>query len=244
MSILSMSQRIFGRIATVGRSMSTQESNSPLDLSIRAAKAFAVRPFDETLSLVTCVRVTKKNQHLVRGTVLLPNGTGKTVRVAVFARGLKAEEAKAAGADIVGDQDLIQMIQQGSFEFERCLATPDMMPTLSKVARILGPRGLMPNPKHGTVSVDIAAAVKQAKAGQINYKADKAGVVIVPVGRCSFNNVKVEENVRTMLKELIQSKPPGVSKSGGSYIRNIYLSSTMGPGIPVDVKFIENALKN
>jgi large subunit ribosomal protein L1 len=168
----------------------------------------------------------------VRGTVNLPNGTGKSVRVAVFARGLKADEAKAAGADIVGAEDLMETIQGGTIEFDRCIATPDMMPIVGRLGKILGPRNLMPNPKIGTVTMDVKEAVEAAKGGQVQFKAEKAGVVHAGVGKASFDADKLAENVRAFVGAVARAKPAGAK---GTYLKKISLSSSMGPGVSVDV---------
>jgi large subunit ribosomal protein L1 len=169
---------------------------------------------------------------MVRGTVTLPNGTGKTVRVAVFARGAKAEEAQKAGADIVGAEDLMETIQGGTIEFDRCIATPDMMPIVGRLGKILGPRNLMPNPKVGTVTMDVAEAVKAAKGGQVQFKAEKAGVVHAGVGKASFDAGKLAENIRAFVDAVSKAKPAGAK---GTYMKKVSVTSTMGPGVSVDV---------
>jgi large subunit ribosomal protein L1 len=169
---------------------------------------------------------------MVRGVVGLPNGTGKTVRVAVFARGPKADEAKEAGADIVGAEDLMETIQGGTIEFDRCIATPDMMPIVGRLGKILGPRNLMPNPKVGTVTMDVADAVKNAKGGEVQFKVEKAGVVHAGVGKVSFDEAKLAENVRAFVSAVARAKPAGAK---GAYMKKIAISSTMGPGVSVDV---------
>ncbi len=170
--------------------------------------------------------------QMVRGTVNLPNGTGKTVRVAVFARGPKADEAKAAGADIVGAEDLMETVQGGTIEFDRCIATPDMMPIVGRLGKVLGPRNLMPNPKVGTVTMDVAAAVADAKGGQVQFKAEKAGVVHAGVGKASFDEAKLVENVKAFVEAVAKAKPTGAK---GAYMKKIALSSSMGPGVSIDV---------
>jgi large subunit ribosomal protein L1 len=169
---------------------------------------------------------------MVRGVVSLPNGTGKTVRVAVFARGAKADEATAAGADIVGAEDLMETIQGGKIEFDRCIATPDMMPIVGRLGKILGPRNLMPNPKVGTVTMDVTQAVKNAKGGEVQFRAEKAGVIHGGVGKVSFDEGKLIENVKAFVQAVNRAKPTGAK---GTYLRKIALSSTMGPGVSVDV---------
>lgn len=169
---------------------------------------------------------------MVRGVVGLPNGTGKTVRVAVFARGAKADEAQAAGADIVGAEDLMEVVQGGKIEFDRCIATPDMMPIVGRLGKVLGPRNLMPNPKVGTVTMDVADAVKAAKGGEVQFKAEKAGVVHAGVGKVSFDEAKLVENVQAFIDAVAKAKPTGAK---GAYMKSISLSSTMGPGVTIDV---------
>jgi large subunit ribosomal protein L1 len=169
---------------------------------------------------------------MVRGVVGLPNGTGKTVRVAVFARGPKADEAKAAGADIVGAEDLMETIQGGTIDFDRCIATPDMMPIVGRLGKVLGPRNLMPNPKVGTVTMDVKEAVEAAKGGQVQFKAEKAGVIHAGIGKISFDDAKLVENVKAFVDAVAKAKPTGAK---GTYMKKIALSSTMGPGVSVSV---------
>ena len=171
--------------------------------------------------------------QMVRGVVSLPNGTGKTVRVAVFARGDKAEEAKKAGADIVGAEDLMETVQGGTIDFDRCIATPDMMPVVGRLGKVLGPRGLMPNPKVGTVTMDVKEAVEAAKGGQVQYKAEKAGVVHAGIGKASFDEAKLVENVRAFVDSVAKAKPSGAK---GTYMKKIAISSTMGPGVTINVE--------
>ncbi|MEM6482004.1 MAG: 50S ribosomal protein L1, partial [Pseudomonadota bacterium] len=170
--------------------------------------------------------------QMVRGVVGLPNGTGKDVRVAVFARGPKADEAKEAGADIVGAEDLMETVQGGTIEFDRCIATPDMMPIVGRLGKVLGPRNLMPNPKVGTVTMDVADAVKAAKGGEVQFKVEKAGVVHAGIGKASFDEGKLVENVRAFIDAVNKAKPSGAK---GAYMKKIALSSTMGPGVSIDI---------
>ena len=170
--------------------------------------------------------------QMVRGVVGLPNGTGKTVRVAVFARGPKAEEAEAAGADIVGAEDLMEIVQGGKIDFDRCIATPDMMPVVGRLGKVLGPRNLMPNPKVGTVTMDVKQAVEDAKGGQVQFKAEKAGVVHAGVGKASFSEDQLVENVRAFIQAVTKAKPAGAK---GAYMKRISLTSTMGPGVTISV---------
>ena len=207
------------------------------ELSIEDAvsliKANASAKFDETVEIAMNLGVdTRHADQMVRGVIGLPNGTGKTMRVAVFARGPKADEATAAGADIVGAEDLMETIQGGTIEFDRCIATPDMMPIVGRLGKILGPRNLMPNPKVGTVTMDVKAAVEAAKGGEVQFKAEKGGVVHAGVGKASFDEAKLVENVRAFVSAVAKAKPTGAK---GAYMKKINLSSTMGPGITVDV---------
>ncbi len=192
--------------------------------------------FDETIEVAVNLCVDPRHaDQMVRGVVELPHGTGKTVRVAVFAKAGKADEAKAAGADIVGAEELLESIQQGKIDFDRCIASPDMMGLVGRVAKILGPRGLMPNPKLGTVTVDVASAVKAAKAGQVQFRVEKAGIVHAGVGKASFDEGKLIENVRAFVDALQKAKPSGAK---GSYMQKVSLSSTMGPGVKVSIPSI------
>jgi large subunit ribosomal protein L1 len=201
--------------------------------AVKMVKARAKAKFDETIeiSLNLAVDPRKADQN-VRGTVMLPNGTGKSLRVAVFAKGERAEEAKAAGADIVGAEDLAEKVQAGQIEFDRCIATPDMMAIVGRLGKILGPRGLMPNPKLGTVTANVGEAVKAAKGGQVEYRAEKAGIVHAGVGKASFTEDALIENVRAFVGAISRAKPSGVK---GTFIRKVSLSSTMGPGLKVEI---------
>jgi len=207
------------------------------DLSVEEAvalvKANAKTKFDETVDIAFVLGVDPRHaDQMVRGVCALPNGNGKTVRVAVFAREAKADEAKAAGADIVGAEDLMESIQQGNLDFDRCIATPDMMPIVGRLGKILGPRNLMPNPRVGTVTMDVKAAVEAAKGGEVQFKAEKAGVVHAGVGKVSFDEGKLVENVKAIVAAVAKAKPTGAK---GVYMKKIALSSTMGPGVTVDV---------
>lgn len=206
----------------------------PIDDAISMIKESPVAKFDETVDLAVNLGVNpKKSDQMVRGTVVLPNGTGKKVRVLVFAKGEKEREATEAGADYAGAESLVEKIQQGWLEFDKTVATPDVMGVVGKLGKILGPRGLMPNPKLGTVTFDIAKAVKEIKAGKVEYKVDKAGIVHIPVGKLSFDKEKLLENVMAVLKSIIRAKP---ATSKGRYIRRITISSTMGAGIRIDTQ--------
>jgi len=201
--------------------------------AVKLIKSNATAKFDETVEIAVNLGVDPKHaDQMVRGVVSLPNGTGKTVRVAVFAKGDKAEEAKAAGAELVGDDDLAELIQKGEMNFDRCIATPDMMMVVGRLGKVLGPRGLMPNPKLGTVTADVAQAVKDAKGGQIEFRVEKLGIIHAGVGKASFDEKALAENVTTFINALNKAKPSGAK---GTYLKRISLSSTMGPGVKLDV---------
>ncbi len=188
--------------------------------------------FDETVEIAMNLGVDPKHaDQMVRGVVNLPNGTGRTLRVAVFARGAKADEAKAAGADVVGAEDLVTAVQGGTIDFDRCIATPDMMPLVGRLGKVLGPRGLMPNPKVGTVTMDVAAAMQASKGGAVEFRVEKAGIVQGSVGKASFGDEKLAENITAFVEAVVKSKPTGAK---GTYLQRIALSSTMGPGVKVD----------
>jgi large subunit ribosomal protein L1 len=202
--------------------------------AVALIKANASAKFDETVEIAMNLGVDPRHaDQMVRGTVNLPNGTGKTVRVAVFARGAKAEEATAAGADVVGAEDLMEAIQGGKIDFDRCIATPDMMPIVGRLGKILGPRNLMPNPKIGTVTMDVKDAVEAAKGGQVQFKVEKAGVIHAGVGKVSFGDQQLAENIRAFVGAVNRSKPAGAK---GAYLKRISLSSTMGPGVSVSLE--------
>ena len=201
--------------------------------AVSVVKEHAKAKFDESIEVAMNLGIdTRHADQMVRGKVNLPNGTGKTVRVAVFARGAKADEAKEAGADIVGAEDLMETVQGGTIEFDRCIATPDMMPVVGRLGKVLGPRNLMPNPKVGTVTTDVAEAVKSAKGGEVQFRAEKAGVVHAGVGKASFDNGKIVENVRAFVDAVNKAKPSGAK---GTYLKKVSLASTMGPGVEIDV---------
>jgi ribosomal protein L1, bacterial/chloroplast len=201
--------------------------------AIQLVKSMAKAKFDETVEAAVRLGVDpKKQDQAVRGVVVLPHGTGKTRRVLVFAKGEKAKEAEAAGADYVGDTDLIQKIQQGWFDFDVCVATPDMMAEVGKLGRLLGGKGLMPNPKAGTVTFDVARAVQEIKAGKIEFRLDKAGIIHAPIGKVSFDAEKLVENLQALLDALQRAKPAAAK---GVYMRNVAISSTMGPSVRVKV---------
>ena len=197
--------------------------------------------FDEGVDLAIRLGVDpKKADQMVRGTVVLPNGIGKKVRVLVFAKGQKEKEAQDSGADYIGAEDLVEKISQGWLDFDKAIATPDMMGTVSKLGKILGPRGLMPNPKVGTVTFDVSRAVKEIKAGKVEFRVEKAGIVHVPVGKVSFGFDRLFENIRALLEVILRVKPP---TSKGVYLRSITLSTTMGPGVKIDPLYVRNVLK-
>ena len=188
--------------------------------------------FDETVEVAMNLGVDPRHaDQMVRGVVNLPNGTGRSVRVAVFARGDKAEEAKAAGADIVGAEDLVDIVQKGTIDFDRCIATPDMMPLVGRLGKVLGPRGLMPNPKVGTVTMDVTTAVKASKGGSVEFRVEKAGIVQAGVGKASFSEEKLVQNVKALADAVSKAKPAGAK---GTYIQRVAVSSTMGPGVKVE----------
>ncbi|MBF0558087.1 MAG: 50S ribosomal protein L1 [Nitrospirae bacterium] len=205
----------------------------PIEEAVALIKDSVVTKFDETVDIAINLGVdAKKSDQMVRGTVVLPYGTGKTVRVLVFAKGEKEKEARDAGADFVGAEDMVEKIQKGWLDFDKAVATPDLMGTVGKLGKLLGPRGLMPNPKLGTVTFDIGKAVKEIKAGKVEYKVEKAGIVHVPVGKTSFDKEKLLENTMAVMKAVVKSKP---SSSKGKYIKKVTMSSTMGLGIKLDL---------
>ena len=222
-----------GKRSTAARAAFEDKSNLSVEEAVKLIKGNATAKFDETVEIAMNLGVDPRHaDQMVRGVVSLPNGTGKTVRVAVFARGPKADEAKAAGADIVGAEDLMETIQSGKIEFDRCIATPDMMPLVGRLGKILGPRNLMPNPKVGTVTMDVKAAVEAAKGGEVQFKAEKAGVVHAGIGKVSFDEGKLAENVRAFVEAVTRARPSGAK---GAYLKKVSLSSTMGPGVSVDL---------
>lgn len=209
------------------------KANLTVEDAVALVKANTKAKFDETVEIAMNLGVDPRHaDQMVRGVVTLPNGTGKHVRVAVFARGPKADEAKAAGAEIVGAEDLLETIQSGKIEFDRCIATPDMMPLVGRLGKILGPRNLMPNPKVGTVTMDVKSAVEAAKGGEVQFKAEKAGVVHAGVGKASFDAAKLAENIRAFVDAVNRAKPSGAK---GTYLKKVSISSTMGPGVSLDL---------
>lgn len=213
----------------------------PIEEALALVKETSFAKFDETVDVSIRLGVDpRKADQMVRGAVVLPNGLGKTVRVLVFAKGEKAQEATTAGADYVGADDLVAKIQAGWFDFDTAIATPDMMGTVGKIGKLLGPRGLMPNPKVGTVTFDIGRAVTEAKSGKIEYRVEKAGIVHAPVGKVSFDVEKLKENVVSLVDALVKAKP---ATSKGTYLKKVCISSTMGPGLNIDVAALQAMVK-
>jgi large subunit ribosomal protein L1 len=208
----------------------------PLADAIKLIKSISKAKFDETIEMSMNLGIDPRHaDQMVRGLTSLPNGTGKTVRVGVFARGAKAEEALAAGADIVGAEDLAEKIQAGEINFDRCIATPDLMGVVGRLGKVLGPRGLMPNPRLGTVTMDVKGAVTAAKAGQVEFRAEKAGIIHAGIGKVSFEEDKLLENAKALADAVQKAKPTGAK---GTYVQKVSISSTMGPGVRVDVSSI------
>src|SRR6202163_1395096 len=208
-----------------------RDKTYPLEEAVKIVKANAKAKFDETIEVAMHLGIDPRHaDQAVRGMIELPNGTGKSVRVAVFARGPKAEEAKAAGADLVGAEDLAEKINGGEINFERCVATPDMMGVVGRLGKVLGPRGLMPNPKVGTVTMDVTQAVKDAKGGAVEFRVEKAGIVHVGVGKASFEEKALVANARALIDSVVKARPSGVK---GTYLKKISISSTMGPGVKI-----------
>jgi large subunit ribosomal protein L1 len=209
-----------------------REKLYPLADAIKMVKERAKSKFDETIEVAINLGVDPRHaDQMVRGVVTLPNGTGRTLRVGVFARGAKAEEAKAAGADVVGAEDLVEKVQGGNIDFDRCIATPDMMPLVGRLGKVLGPRGMMPNPKIGTVTMDVTSAVKGAKGGSVEFRVEKAGIIQAGVGKASFSEDKLVENIKALADAVVKAKPAGAK---GTYVQRVAVSSTMGPGVKVE----------
>ncbi len=204
----------------------------PLSEAVKLVKERAKAKFDETIEIAMNLGVDPRHaDQMVRGVVALPNGTGRSVRVAVFARGAKADEAKAAGADVVGAEDLVEKVQGGNIDFDRCIATPDLMPLVGRLGKVLGPRGMMPNPKVGTVTMDVTSAVKASKGGSVEFRVEKAGIIHAGVGKASFDADKLVENIKAFADAVNKAKPAGAK---GQYINRVAVSSTMGPGVKVE----------
>ena len=221
-----------GKRITNGREGIDRKALYPLSDAVSMIKERASAKFDETVEVAMNLGVDPRHaDQMVRGVINLPNGTGRSVRVAVFARDDKAEEAKKAGADIVGAEDLMEVVQGGKIEFDRCIATPDMMPLVGRLGKVLGPRNLMPNPKTGTVTADVADAVQAAKGGSVEFRAEKAGIVHAGVGKASFDAKALEENIRAFADAVNKAKPAGAK---GTFVKRVAISSTMGPGVKID----------
>ena len=225
---MAHNKRLKAAEAAVDRS-----KNYGIDDAVKLVKTNARAKFDETVEISMNLGIDPRHaDQMVRGLISLPNGTGKTLRVGVFARNVKAEEALAAGADVVGAEDLAEKVQAGEIAFDRCIATPDMMGLVGRLGKILGPRGLMPNPKLGTVTMDVKGAVLAAKAGQVEFRAEKAGIIHAGIGKASFDDGKLLENIRAFVDAIQKAKPTGAK---GTYVQKVSLSSSMGPGVRVDV---------
>jgi large subunit ribosomal protein L1 len=213
-----------------------------IDEAVKLLRERSTAKFDETIEISMNLGVDPKHaDQMVRGVVTLPNGTGRILRVVVFARGAKADEARAAGADVVGAEDLVTIVQGGTIEFDRCIATPDMMPLVGRLGKVLGPRGLMPNPKVGTVTMDVAGAVKASKGGAVEFRVEKAGIVQGMVGKVSFEQDKLIENIKAFVDAVAKAKPQGAK---GTYIQRVAVSSTMGPGVKVDPSTVTSGAPN
>ena len=222
-----------GKRTRASREAFAGKVNVSVEEAVALIKSNATAKFDETIEIAMNLGVdTRHADQMVRGVIGLPNGTGKSMRVAVFARGAKADEAKAAGADIIGAEDLMESIQGGTIDFDRCIATPDMMPIVGRLGKVLGPRNLMPNPKVGTVTMDVKAAVEAAKGGEVQFKAEKGGVVHAGIGKASFDEAKLVENIRAFVSAVAKVRPSGAK---GAYMTKIALSSTMGPSVTVEI---------
>jgi len=220
-----------GKRITKAREGLDPQKQYPLEEAVKLIKSRAKAKFDETIEVAMNLGVDPRHaDQMVRGVVSLPNGTGRTARVAVFAKGAKADEARKAGADIVGAEDLAEQVQKGEINFDRCIATPDMMGVVGRLGKVLGPRGLMPNPKVGTVTMDVTQAVKDAKGGAVEFRVEKAGIVHAGVGKASFEEKAITENVRALIDSVIKAKPAGAK---GHYVKKISISSTMGPGLKI-----------
>jgi large subunit ribosomal protein L1 len=223
--------KIAKRVAKTREGIDSRK-NYTLDEAVKLVKERALAKFDETVEIAMNLGVDPRHaDQMVRGVVTLPSGTGRTVRVAVFAKGANADKAKAAGADIVGAEDLAEIVQSGKIEFDRCIATPDMMPLVGRLGKVLGPRGMMPNPKVGTVTTDVEGAVKAAKGGSVEFRVEKAGIIHAGVGKASFTEDALKANIRAFVDSVVKAKPTGAK---GTYLKKIALSSTMGPGVRVD----------
>lgn len=216
-----------------------KDASYEVEQAVKLVKEGAKAKFDETVELAVNLAVDPRHaDQMVRGVCQLPNGSGRNVRVAVFAKGEKADAAKAAGADVVGAEDLVEQVQKGNIDFDRCIATPDMMPLVGRLGKILGPRGMMPNPKVGTVTADVEEAIKGAKGGAVEFKVEKAGVVHAGVGKASFSEAALVENVKALADAIMKAKPSGAK---GTYVKKIAISSTMGPGVRIETSSLIGA---
>jgi large subunit ribosomal protein L1 len=228
-----------GKRLKAAREGVNRERFYPVDEAVKLVKSRAKAKFDETLEIAMNLGVDPKHaDQMVRGVCTLPNGTGRTQRVAVFARGAKADEAKAAGADVVGAEDLVEQVSQGTINFDRCIATPDMMGLVGRLGKVLGPRGLMPNPRVGTVTMDVTAAIKGAKGGAVEFRVEKAGIVQAGVGKASFADQALVENIKAFVDAVIKAKPAGAK---GNYLNKISLSSSQGVGVKIDAATVAGA---
>lgn len=226
-----MSMKLGKRTARIREGID-REKLYAIDEAVKLVKERAKAKFDETIEIAMNLGVDPRHaDQMVRGVVTLPNGTGRTLRVAVFARGAKADEAKAAGADVVGAEDLVEKVQGGAIDFDRCIATPDLMPLVGRLGKVLGPRGMMPNPKIGTVTMDVTNAVKGAKGGSVEFRVEKAGIVQAGVGKASFSEDKLVANIKALADAVQKAKPAG---SKGTYIQRVAVSSSQGPGVKVE----------
>ena len=231
-----------GKRSAAARKAFDGKANLAVAEAVALVKANATAKFDETVEIAMNLGVDPRHaDQMVRGVVNLPNGTGRSMRVAVFARGGKADEARAAGADVVGAEDLVEQVTGGNIDFDRCIATPDMMPLVGRLGKVLGPRGLMPNPKVGTVTMDVGKAVRELKAGRIEFRTEKTGIVHAPIGKVSFGGEKIHANLVALL-ELLQRLKPSTAK--GKYLKSVTMSSTMGPGVDIDTSHVEELVKH
>jgi len=231
---MSKSKRVVAAAAGIERT-----KLYPLNDAVKLVKERASAKFDETVEVALNLGVDPRHaDQMVRGVCILPNGSGRTLRVGVFARGAKADEAKAAGADVIGAEDLVEIVQGGKIDFDRCIATPDMMPLVGRLGKVLGPRGMMPNPKVGTVTMDIAGAVAAAKGGSVEFRVEKAGIVHAGIGKASFTEEMLSQNIKAFVDSVAKAKPTGAK---GTYLERIAISSSMGPGVKVDLSSVTGA---
>jgi large subunit ribosomal protein L1 len=221
-----------GKRFTAAKATVNRDKLYPLEEAVKLVKNAAKAKFDETIEVALNLGVDPRHaDQMVRGVCQLPNGSGRKLRVGVFAKGAKAEEAKKAGADVVGAEDLVEQVQKGVIDFDRCIATPDMMPLVGRLGKVLGPRGLMPNPKVGTVTIDVAQAVRGAKGGAVEFRVEKAGIVQAGVGKASFTEAQLVENIRALVDAVIKAKPSGAK---GTFLKRMAVASTMGPGVKIE----------